>query len=302
MSLWGARLGVVLALGLGALVDSRTLRDGQQLFLFSPRLLGFTLALRAAAGRARRRLRDPPHRAAVARRGDPPRSVSARMVSARAGSSKAYPRARGPRPCACSRRGPRGGVGRARSPWSATSGSGKSTLLNLLGLLEPPDAGEIWFDGDAREPSLAAAPSAACAACRSATCSSRSCSSPRLTALENVLLAARYVGRDRAAAPARGAEALMERLGVAHRRRALPRPALRRRAAAGGLLSRRAQPLRRSPMSLTGNLDDNHARVILDELSRRPGSAHGGPRDPPPGRRGGATSASGRGPSPAREP
>ena len=26
------------------------------------------------------------------------------------------------------------------------SGSGKSTLLNLLGLLEPPDAGEIWFD------------------------------------------------------------------------------------------------------------------------------------------------------------
>ena len=26
------------------------------------------------------------------------------------------------------------------------SGSGKSTLLNLLGLLERPDAGQIWFD------------------------------------------------------------------------------------------------------------------------------------------------------------
>jgi putative ABC transport system ATP-binding protein len=26
------------------------------------------------------------------------------------------------------------------------SGCGKSTLLNLLGLLEPADAGEIWFD------------------------------------------------------------------------------------------------------------------------------------------------------------
>src|SRR6185436_20197047 len=26
------------------------------------------------------------------------------------------------------------------------SGCGKSTLLNLLGLLEPPDAGEIWLD------------------------------------------------------------------------------------------------------------------------------------------------------------
>lgn len=27
------------------------------------------------------------------------------------------------------------------------SGSGKSTLLNMLGLLEPPDQGEIWLDG-----------------------------------------------------------------------------------------------------------------------------------------------------------
>ncbi|MCW8176513.1 ABC transporter ATP-binding protein [Verminephrobacter aporrectodeae] len=27
------------------------------------------------------------------------------------------------------------------------SGSGKSTLLNLLGLLEPPNQGEIWLDG-----------------------------------------------------------------------------------------------------------------------------------------------------------
>ena len=28
------------------------------------------------------------------------------------------------------------------------SGAGKSTLLNLLGLLEPAGAGEIWFDGE----------------------------------------------------------------------------------------------------------------------------------------------------------
>src|SRR6218665_799820 len=31
------------------------------------------------------------------------------------------------------------------------SGSGKSTLLNLLGLLEPPNQGEIWLDGKTDE-------------------------------------------------------------------------------------------------------------------------------------------------------
>jgi len=32
---------------------------------------------------------------------------------------------------------------------AGASGSGKSTLLNLIGLLEPPDAGEIWIGDDA---------------------------------------------------------------------------------------------------------------------------------------------------------
>ena len=55
------------------------------------------------------------------------------------------------------------------------SGCGKSTLLNLLGLLEPLDAGEIWLD-DVRVSALSRrAQCAGARRARSATCSSRSC-------------------------------------------------------------------------------------------------------------------------------
>src|SRR6266849_468638 len=103
---------------------------------------------------------------------------------------------------------------------SGVSGSGKSTLLNLIGLLEPPDAGEIWL-GDERVSHVG----------RRAQCRVRGASIgyvfqsflllAGLTALDNVMLAARYVGRDRADAR---------------------REALGRRAAARRLLSRRAEP------------------------------------------------------------
>ena len=61
VSLWGGVAGVLLAWIIGTAVDSRVLRDGQQLFLFSPRLLafaiGFSLALGAlAAGYATLRI------------------------------------------------------------------------------------------------------------------------------------------------------------------------------------------------------------------------------------------------------
>jgi ABC-type lipoprotein export system ATPase subunit len=148
---------------------------------------------------------------------------------------------------------------------AGASGSGKSTLLNLLGLLEPPDAGEIWLD-DTCVNRLS----------RRAQCPVRGRSIgyvfqsymliARLTALENVLLAARYVGRPRREAMA-AARALMERLGVAHRSGHYPAQL------SGGEQQRVAYcraVLNAPPLVLadepTGNLDESHAGVILAEL------------------------------------
>ncbi len=50
VSISGGALGVGLALAVGALVDWRVLREGQQLFLFSPRLLGFALVFSVILG------------------------------------------------------------------------------------------------------------------------------------------------------------------------------------------------------------------------------------------------------------
>ena len=145
------------------------------------------------------------------------------------------------------------------------SGCGKSTLLNLIGLLEPLDAGEIWLD-DVCVSRLS----------RRAQCRVRGRSLgyvfqsflliAGLTALENVLLAARYVSRPRAEALAT-ARALMERLGVAHRADHYPAQL------SGGEQQRIAYcraVLNAPPLVLadepTGNLDDGHAAVILAEL------------------------------------
>ncbi len=148
------------------------------------------------------------------------------------------------------------------------SGSGKSTLLNLLGLLEDADAGDVWY-GDTRVSALS----------RSARGRARGRSVgfvfqsflllPSLTALENVLLAAKYVGRV-TADTRRRALALLESLGVAHRSQHYP-PQL-----SGGEQQRVAfcrAVLNDPPLLLadepTGNLDDANGRVILDGLRRR---------------------------------
>jgi len=145
------------------------------------------------------------------------------------------------------------------------SGCGKTTLLNLLGLLEPADAGEIWLD-EVCVNQLS----------RRAQCGVRGHSIgymfqsflliAGLTALENVLLAARYVGRPRPSALAE-ARVLMERLGVAHRADHYPAQL------SGGEQQRVAYcraVLNTPPLVLadepTGNLDEGHAAVILAEL------------------------------------
>ena len=149
------------------------------------------------------------------------------------------------------------------------SGSGKTTLLNMLGLLDRADSGEIWF-GEER----------VSAASRRRRCLLRGRHVGlvfqafhligSLTALENVLLAARYVG---GAGPEmkRHALALMERLGVAHRKDHYPAQL------SGGEQQRVAfcrAVLNEPPLILadepTGNLDEDHARVLREELGARP--------------------------------
>jgi len=148
---------------------------------------------------------------------------------------------------------------------AGASGSGKSTLLNLLGLLEPPDGGEIWLGGERVSPAGRRAQARVRGASIGYVFQSFLLLSG-LTALENVLLAARYVGRNRADAR-RDALQLLERMEVLQRKDHYPTQL------SGGEQQRVAYcraMLNRPPLVLadepTGNLDDQHAQAILAEL------------------------------------
>jgi len=148
------------------------------------------------------------------------------------------------------------------------SGSGKSTLLNVLGLLEDADAGEVRF-GERRVSMLG----------RGAKSRERGrwlgfvfqsfLLLPSLTALDNVLLAARYTtGVD--AERRRHAMSLLERFGVAARRDHHPAQL------SGGEQQRVAfcrAVLNDPPLLLadepTGNLDDANGAAILTALRDR---------------------------------
>jgi ABC-type lipoprotein export system ATPase subunit len=148
------------------------------------------------------------------------------------------------------------------------SGSGKSTLLNLLGCLDRADAGELWF----QDQRLTGASRRALAAFRGRHLGfvfQTYNLIPELTARENVLLAARYVGRAGAGAESAARE-LLERLGVGERAEQFP-PALsggeqQRVAFCRAVLNDPALILADEP---TGNLDAENAAVLLDELRAR---------------------------------
>jgi ABC-type lipoprotein export system ATPase subunit len=148
------------------------------------------------------------------------------------------------------------------------SGSGKSTLLNLLGCLDRSDGGQLWF-GDER---LTGARRQVLARFRGRHLGfifQAYHLIPDLTALENVVLAARYVGRRRADAEA-AARGLLERLGVSERAAQYP-PALsggeqQRVAFCRAVLNDPTVVLADEP---TGNLDAENAAMLLAELRAR---------------------------------
>ena len=148
------------------------------------------------------------------------------------------------------------------------SGSGKSTLLNVLGLLEDSDSGEIWFE-DTRVSGLGRAAKSRARGRYIGFLFQSFLLLPSLTALENVMLAARYVRRAGGVTRRRAIELLQE-VGVGDRMDHFP-PQL-----SGGEQQRVAfcrAVLNDPPLLLadepTGNLDDANGAVILDALRGR---------------------------------
>ncbi|PAU51311.1 macrolide ABC transporter ATP-binding protein [Pseudomonas sp. PIC25] len=149
------------------------------------------------------------------------------------------------------------------------SGSGKSTLLNVLGLLDAPDAGEYWLQGEA---------TAGLSEGRRAELRSRLIGFifqsyhliPRLTALENIELPMLLAGID-PAERRRRSSALVERLGlgdrIAHRPGELSGGQRQRVAIARAMIMQPSLLLADEP---TGNLDSRSGAevvALLEELN-----------------------------------
>jgi ABC-type lipoprotein export system ATPase subunit len=151
---------------------------------------------------------------------------------------------------------------------TGASGSGKSTLLNLLGLLEPADSGDVWYGED----HVSAWPRRAQGAARGRRVGFVFQSFlllPSLTAFDNVLLAARYVGGVNDACRRRARE-LLDDFGLAARLAHYPAQL------SGGEQQRVAfcrAVLNDPPLLLadepTGNVDDVNGAIILAGLRAR---------------------------------
>ena len=145
------------------------------------------------------------------------------------------------------------------------SGAGKSTLLHLLGGLDVPNAGEIWFDGK----NLASLSNRALAQLRNLKVGfifQAYHLLPELDALENVCLPARMARTPATAAEARGHD-LLARVGlkdrVEHRPNELSGGEQQRVAIARALINSPELILADEP---TGNLDSHTGEEIIELL------------------------------------
>ena len=147
------------------------------------------------------------------------------------------------------------------------SGAGKSTLLHLLGGLDSPNAGEIWFAG-AKFTHLSERELTQLRNQKVGFVFQAYHLLPELDALENVCLPARMARVPAAAAEARGRD-LLARVGlqerVEHKPYELSGGEQQRVAIARALINEPELILADEP---TGNLDSNTGEGILELLDR----------------------------------
>jgi len=145
------------------------------------------------------------------------------------------------------------------------SGSGKSTLLNLLAGLDRPDAGELFWRGDAAH-RLSLGELTARRGRFLGMVFQAYYLIPEIDALANVLMGARMVGRPGAAERTR-ATALLQAVGLAGRAHHLPAHLSggerQRVAVARALMNRPAVVLADEP---TGNLDEATGEEVIGLL------------------------------------
>ena len=147
------------------------------------------------------------------------------------------------------------------------SGCGKSTLLSILGLLDSPDEGEYWFDGQ----NVAGRSEGALSDLRRGRIGFIFQSFnliEELSVNENVELALEYAGIPVAERRERVAQ-MLDKLGIAHRGKHRPSQLSggqqQRVAIARALVNRPTVLLADEP---TGNLDSAHGDEVMDILQQ----------------------------------
>lgn len=146
------------------------------------------------------------------------------------------------------------------------SGSGKSTFLNLVGFLDEPDGGTVFFGG-APVPAADKRMRARLRREHVGMIFQSAYLLPSRSVMENVLFRARYTGQRRTDLPGR-AEALLDRLGLSgvagQRARLLSGGEAQRAAIARALLTEPSLLLADEP---TGNLDASAAEEVMHALT-----------------------------------